>query len=84
MRTSLVRIGNSKGVRIPKAIRDQLGFTDAVEMTVRGGELVLSPVAHPRAGWEEAFRADPPRPDDENPWAGAGSLTEFDDKDWTW
>ena len=57
MKTSLVRIGNSQGVRIPKAVIDQCGFAGEIEMRVEGQSLVLSPSRPPRQGWDEAFAA---------------------------
>jgi antitoxin MazE len=55
MKTKLVQVGNSKGIRIPKAVIQQVGLQGNVEMTVRGHELVLRPAKHPRAGWDEAM-----------------------------
>jgi antitoxin MazE len=58
MLVSVVAIGNSKGIRLPKAILEQLHITDQLEMEVEERRLVLKPVNNlPRAGWEEAFKA---------------------------
>jgi|CXWL01.1.fsa_nt_gi antitoxin MazE len=70
MKVSVVPIGNSRGVRLPKAVLDQCKFTDAAELTVEDGRVVLTPVNAPRAGWVEAFAAD-----------AAGELTP-EDRDW--
>jgi len=56
MKTSVVRIGNSRGIRIPKTLLEQCHLTDSVELEVQDDELIVRPVAKPRAGWEEAFR----------------------------
>jgi antitoxin MazE len=83
MKVDLVRIGNSRGVRIPKAIIEQCGFGERVEMTVEDGRLVISPLKHPREGWEEMFRAAaeagdlPPEPEFDFP-------NEWDEREWTW
>jgi len=56
MRATLVRIGNSKGVRIPKAVLEQCGITDSVEMEVLEGQLVVRHCpTKPRKGWREQF-----------------------------
>ena len=34
MKAKLIRIGNSKGIRIPKPILEQTGISDEVEMEV--------------------------------------------------
>ncbi|AGY57514.1 AbrB/MazE/SpoVT family DNA-binding domain-containing protein [Gloeobacter kilaueensis] len=55
MRVEIVRIGNSRGVRLPKVLLEQYGFKEAAELSVENGRLVLSPVARSRAGWHEQF-----------------------------
>lgn len=58
MRANIVKIGNSRGVRIPKPLLDQLGIGDAVELTIEGEKLVVTPIKkHPRDGWAEALEA---------------------------
>ncbi len=81
MRASLVRIGNSRGLRIPKPVLEQCGFGSEVELQVEPGRLVVLPVAPTRAGWDEAFAARGGKqellvPDEVRP--------EFDDTEWTW
>ena len=56
MKVNVVRIGNSRGIRIPKTILDQCRVTDAMELEVQGNQLLLRPVRGPRAGWDDAFR----------------------------
>ncbi|MDP8989600.1 MAG: AbrB/MazE/SpoVT family DNA-binding domain-containing protein [Acidobacteriota bacterium] len=55
MKASLVRIGNSRGVRIPKAFLQQAGLRDEIEIEVRESQVVICPANHPRAGWDESF-----------------------------
>lgn len=83
MKTDLIRIGNSRGIRIPKPIIEQCGLGDTVQLQVEKNRLVISAEHVPRQGWEEALRR-------------AGSATEddlllnssldddFDKKEWTW
>jgi antitoxin MazE len=55
MKTQLVPIGNSRGIRIPKAILQQCEMTDEVELAVEGRQIILSPAGQePRNGWREA------------------------------
>ena len=57
MLVSVVPIGNSKGIRLPKTILDQLEITDQLELQVENRQIILSPVSHqPRAGWDLAFK----------------------------
>ena len=54
MRAKLVRIGNSRGIRLPKPLIEQAGLSDEVELEARKGAIVISPVNGTRAGWEDA------------------------------
>ncbi|MBD2751769.1 AbrB/MazE/SpoVT family DNA-binding domain-containing protein [Spirosoma validum] len=56
MRLAVVSIGNSKGIRIPKAVLDKYQISNSVEVEMREDELVLRPIRKPREGWEEAFK----------------------------
>jgi antitoxin MazE len=83
MKTSLVRIGNSHGVRIPKAVIDQCGLKREVDMTVKGDTIVIAPARKPRAGWAEAFKRMAEAGDDALLIPDTLS-NEFDDKEWRW
>jgi len=54
MRTRLIRIGNSRGVRIPKPLIEEAGLGDEVELKVVDDSIVLGRIAEPRARWAEA------------------------------
>lgn len=76
MKVVIRRIGNSRGVVIPKPLLIVAGLEAEAEMIVEEGTLVLRrPAAPPRAGWAEAARALAARNDD------ALVLGEFDDAD---
>jgi len=83
VRTRIIRIGNSQGVRIPKALLEECGLSGDVDMTVRHGALVISSAAVPRRGWAEAFREMALRGDDALLDADA-TLTSFDEESWEW
>lgn len=56
MLVSVIRIGNSKGIRFPKVVLERLGIKDKMDMEVTDKGIILSPVADiPRKGWAEAF-----------------------------
>lgn len=57
MKTRLVRMGNSRGVRLPKALIEQAGLSDEVELELRDNAIVIVAQRRPRAGWAEAARA---------------------------
>jgi antitoxin MazE len=83
MKVDLVRIGNSRGIRIPKPILEQCGFQETVELSVEKHRLVIAPERRPRQGWEEAFRTAGPRADDEL-LLDTLPANEFDRQDWQW
>ena len=56
MRAKLVRIGNSRGVRLPKAVIAEANLGDEVELVVRKGEVVIKRVRKVREGWAEDAR----------------------------
>ena len=64
IRTRLIKIGNSQGIRIPKTLIEQVGLGQDVELEAQGGQLVIRPVKHPRTGWEAEFRTMAARGDD--------------------
>ena len=54
----LIQIGNSKGVRIPKALIEQAGLEGGeLELRVVRGGLLIKPLKRPRQGWDEAVEA---------------------------
>lgn len=57
MRVKLVRVGNSRSIRIPETILARCGFGDTVELRVENRRLVVAADRSPRQSWKEAFRA---------------------------
>jgi antitoxin MazE len=84
MKTSIVRIGNSQGVRIPKPLLDQTGLRGQVEITARGDGLLIRPARRPREGWADAFRAMAECGDDALLDDAPPSLSAFDESEWDW
>lgn len=84
MKAQLVKIGNSRGIRLPKAVIEQVGLKDEVELEVQGDRIVIRSARHPREGWEEAFKAMAEADDDELIDGPLPSLTSFDEKEWEW
>ncbi len=84
MKTHIVRIGNSQGVRIPKPLLEQTGLCDEVEIIVQDDALVIRPIKKPRAGWAEAFEEMARRGDDALLDNVAPSLSSWDEDEWEW
>ena len=56
MELSIIKIGNSKGFRLPKALIDKYNIKDKVELIMEKGYLIIKPISKPRKGWETAFK----------------------------
>jgi antitoxin MazE len=82
MKTRIVQIGNSRGIRIPKQVLEQTGMNGDVEIHVDKGSLVIQPIASPRTGWAQAARelADAK----EDGLLVEATATEFDTDEWQW
>jgi len=84
VKTRIVKIGNSQGIRIPKLLLRQLQLTGEVELTVKHNQLMIKPSQRPRQGWDEQFRKMSERRDDRLLDKDAVSLTEWDQDEWQW
>ncbi len=84
VKTNIVKIGNSQGIRIPKLLLRQLQLTRDVELTVKHNQLVIKSSQHPRQGWDEQFRQMAERRDDRLLDKDAVSLTQWDQDEWQW
>ncbi len=80
MKTRLVRIGNCRGVRLPKRLIEQASLTEAVELRAEPGRIVIQSIRRPRAGWAEAARRM--RECGEDRLLNTPSRTRFDEKEW--
>jgi antitoxin MazE len=82
MLVSLVQVGNSKGIRLPKSILDQCQIEDKLEMEVTNNEIILKPVKNkPRAKWAGKFKEMSEIGDDE---LLINDSLDLSDKDWEW
>jgi len=82
LKITIRQIGNSKGVVIPKAILEQVGLNDAVEMSVEGERLVLSkPKNQVRINWADDAKSISKSGEDN---LVLGDFANEDDGDWVW
>ncbi len=80
VRARIVRIGNSRGIRIPRALIDEARLGETVELSVVEGALVVRSVARARQGWDAAFEQMAAAGEDV--LIDAETPTEFDDGEW--
>lgn len=82
MKAKLVRIGNSRGVRLPKALIEQAKLGEEVDLRVDDGAVVITTAAPVRSGWAEAARRMAGQAEDE--LLDEPTPTRFDDAEWAW
>ena len=82
--TRVIKIGNSQGIRIPKPILEQFHLSEEVELLAQDGLLLLRPISHPRAGWEEQCRLMAERGDDQLIDPDIALSTAWDEEEWEW
>lgn len=82
VRSKKIKIGNSHGIRIPRAVLEQAGLTDDVEMTIEGNKLIIQSSRNPRQGWGERFAEMAKYGEDQ--LLGEPSPTQWDEGEWTW
>lgn len=56
MDVSLIPIGNSKGIRLSKALIEKYNFQNTIELILENGFIILRPKTQARKGWEKAFK----------------------------
>jgi len=84
MKARVVRIGNSRGIRIPKAVIEQCHLHGAVDLEIQQGQLVIRSASKPRVGWSEVFGQMHRHGDDQLLDAETSAPSTWDRKDWTW
>ena len=81
MKATIIKIGNSRGLRLPKTILEQCGFENEVELEVHNNEVIIRPVKQVRYNWDKAFKAMAEKGDDkliELP------NSKWDEEEWAW
>ncbi len=87
VKTRIVSIGNSQGIRLPKLLLEQIGLSGPVEIEAQGDQLIVRPdrTQHTKArsGWAEAFAEMAERGDDEL-LDSPTPISQWDDEEWQW
>ncbi len=84
MRTSIVRIGNSQGIRIPKVLLEQCHFGSDVELEIEDEKLIVRSASFSRKGWDEKFKSMAATGDDSLLDSGLDSQSSWDEYEWQW
>jgi antitoxin MazE len=84
MRGRIIKIVNSQGIRIPKAILKQTGISEDVEVLVEKNQIIICPIAGPRNNWDNAFKKMAEKDDDLLLDGDEAISHSWDDKEWHW
>jgi antitoxin MazE len=82
IRARIVRIGNSRGIRIPKVWLEQLQLGEEVELSIQQDQLLVRRARVTREGWREAFRRMAQQQDDR--LVDRAVANKWDEEEWEW
>ncbi len=85
MKTKIIKIGNSRGIRIPKSIINESGLLNEVELVVNDGQIIIKPVHKSRDSWDAAFKRMAENKDDKLlDSESLQSQSNWDEEEWAW
>ena len=84
MKTRIVWIGNSRGIRIPKALFKQCQLGNSVELEAKNKQLIIRSLTKPRTGWKQAFEEMASRREDRLLDCRITSGSDWDKTEWSW
>jgi len=84
MKANIIRIGNSRGIRIPKILLQETHLPDEVELEARGAQIVIRPAQRPRDGWDAHFSAMAEAGDDGMLVGDRMVFSSWDNEEWEW
>jgi antitoxin MazE len=85
MKTKVVKIGNSRGIRIPKSLIHESGLKNEVELEISEGQIIIKPISTNRESWDTAFKKMAKKQDDillDN--ESILSQSRWDQEEWEW
>ena len=82
MKAKIIAIGNSKGLRLPKVLLEQLGIEEEVSLEISNNGLLIRAVGGVRFDWAQAFMEMARKNDDG--LLDLSSSSQWDDKEWEW
>ncbi len=84
MKTRIIKIGNSKGVRIPKPPLERSNLAEEVELEAEADRIIIRSLRQARHDWEHAFRAMAERGDDSSVDEPSPLQTRWGEDEWQW
>ncbi len=84
MRTNIIRIGNSQGIRIPKIMLEQSHLANEVDLEVSEQKIIIRPATQPRFDWADKFKLMALNADDVLLDNDAVNPSQWDKDEWEW
>jgi antitoxin MazE len=81
MKSSIIQIGNSQGIRIPKVLLEESRISGDVDLELHPDGILIRNAQRPRDGWEDAFKSMAENDEDE---LASAPESSFDKKEWQW
>jgi antitoxin MazE len=81
MKSQIIQIGNSQGIRIPKVLLEDSRISGEVDLELHPDGILIRKAQRPRDGWADAFKIMAENDDDE---LAATPESEFEKKEWQW
>ena len=82
IKSKIIDIGNSQGVRLPKTVLAQSGLKHQVEIEASEGKIIIRTIAHPRSGWAPSFKQMAALGDDT--LLDEAAKHDWDKAEWEW
>lgn len=82
MKSQIIQIGNSQGIRLPKVLLEESKITGEVDLELHPDGILIRNAQQPRAGWDEQFKAMAENEDDE--LLDGNVPNAFEKKEWQW
>ncbi len=82
MKSQIIQIGNSQGIRLPKVLLEESQISGEVDLELHPDGILIRNAEIPRAGWDEQFKKLAENDDDE--LVGSNAATGFEKKEWQW
>lgn len=81
MKAQIIQIGNSQGIRIPKAVLEETNIAGEVELEITSDGILIKNIKKPRGDWDAIFKSLTEIDDD---LSVRETSTDFAKKEWQW
>ncbi len=81
MKAQIIQIGNSQGIRIPKAVLEETNISGEVELEITSDGILIKNIKKPRGDWDAIFKSLSEIDDD---LSVRETSTDFAKKEWQW